>query len=89
MDIHPAPYNCNDYVRKLHGRSVQIVLGENLNKPSEFVICWTPGGKAIGGSGIGIKLAEREGITVYNLAKCDDLLKVHKRFLSGEKDEQQ
>jgi len=81
MSIHPAPHNCNDYVRKLHGRNVQIILGKELNKPVEFVICWTPGGNAIGGTGLGINLATREGIKVYNLYKTDDLIELFNRFL--------
>jgi hypothetical protein len=67
--IHPAWHHCNDYVRKLHGRNVQILLGLNLNAPVEFVICWTPGGKTIGGTGLALRLAEERGIRVYNLFK--------------------
>jgi hypothetical protein len=82
MEVHPAPQACNDYVRKLHGRNVQIILGKNLDAPVEFVLCWTPGGKTIGGTGLGIRLAEREGIKVYNLFNKDHLAEVHERFLS-------
>ena len=87
MDIHPAPQHCNEYVRKLHGRNVQIILGENLDKPVDFVVCWSPGGKAIGGTGLGIRLADRESIIVYNLFKQDDLLMLAERFLYDEADE--
>jgi len=83
MDIHPAPQHCNDYVRKLHGRNVQIILGKDLDKPVEFVLCWTPGGKTIGGTGLGIRLADREGITIYNICNKDDLILIHERFLNG------
>lgn len=81
MEIHPAPQHCNNYVRKLHGRNVQILLGEKLNKPVGFVVCWTPGGKTIGGTGLGISLAKRENIKVYNLFKSNDLLEIKERFL--------
>lgn len=87
MNIHPAPQHCKDYVRKLHGRNVQILLGKNLDKPVEFVICWTPGGKKIGGTGLNIALAEREEIVVYNIFKTDDLLKIKEMFLDEEETE--
>ena len=66
MEIHPAPQHCNDYVRKLHGRNVQIVLGRDLDKPVEFVICWTKNPK-VGGTSLGIRLADKENISVFNL----------------------
>jgi len=81
MSIHPAPQHCKDYVRKLHGRNVQILLGKNLDKPVEFVICWTPGGKTIGGTGLGIRLADDRNIKVYNLFIVDDLIELKERFL--------
>lgn len=65
--IHPAWYNCNDYVQKLHGRNVQIILGKDLDKPVEFVICWTFEGKNLGGTGLGINIAKKYNIPVYNL----------------------
>jgi hypothetical protein len=71
---HPAWNNCKDYVRKLHGRNVQIVLGYGLNIPSEFVVAWTPDGKLVGGTAMGIRIAEANGIKVYNLGvpeQCD------------------
>ncbi len=65
--FHPAWHNCNDYVRKLHGRNSQIVLGYELNSPVSVVYLWTPGGKTIGGTGMGIRIAEHYGIDVKNL----------------------
>ena len=65
--FHPAWERCNDYVRKLHGRNVQILLGNNLDNPVDFVICWTPKGEVVGGTGLGIRLAKAKNIKVYNL----------------------
>lgn len=67
MSLHPAPDKCNDYVRKLHGRNAQIVLGKELDTPVEIVYCWTPGGKGIGGTGMGIAIANDNKIEVKNL----------------------
>ena len=70
---HPAWHNCNDYARKLHGRNSMIILGHDLNTPVDFVICWTPDGKATGGTGLGINLANDKDIPVYNLALKNDI----------------
>ena len=65
--FHPAWHNCNNYARKLHGRNAQIVLGYELDSPVSKVYLWTPGGKKIGGTGMGIRIADHYGITVRNL----------------------
>ena len=64
--FHPNWGACNEYVRKLHGRNAQIILGQNLDKPVKFVLCYTTNGKDIGGTGLGIRLAEKYEIPVYN-----------------------
>lgn len=66
-NYHPAWHNCNEYTRKLHGRNAMIILGENLDVPVNFVVCWTENGKDMGGTGLGIRIAEDKGIKVYNL----------------------
>lgn len=65
-EIHPNWGKCNDYTRKLMGRNVMIILGKDLNKPVEFVVCWTEGGKIVGGTGFGIRLAQLNDIPVHN-----------------------
>lgn len=67
MANHPNPVACKDYVRRLHGRNTLIVLGPDLKTLADFVICWTPGGETIGGTGLGIRIAKSYGIPVYNL----------------------
>jgi len=66
--IHPAWGQLGLYVRQLHARNVQIVLGEDLKTPVKFVVCWTPDAKPVGGTRTGIVLAESLKIPVYNLA---------------------
>ena len=63
---HPAWHKCNEYVRKLHGRNAMIILGEELNTPVEMVICWTVNGETIGGTGLGISIAQSNSIPVIN-----------------------
>lgn len=64
---HPAWQLCNRYARLCHGRNVYQVLGLELDRKSAFVICWTRGGKATGGTATAIRIAEAHAIPVYNL----------------------
>lgn len=82
-EVHPAWHHCNDYARRLHGRNSQIILGRNLDVPVKFVICWTPKGNEVGGTALGMRLATKRGITVYNLADGDDAAHLIKEFLDG------
>lgn len=76
-EIHPAWQYLKEYAKELHTRNVFQVLGENLNEPSKFVICWTPDGaetvtecsRVTGGTGTAIKLADTYNIPVFNLRK--------------------
>ncbi len=54
--------------RLLHGRNVYQILGDSLNNPSSFLICWTLGGKVAGGTATAIKLAQKYNVPVINLA---------------------
>ncbi len=65
---HPAWQLCSQAAQALHARNVQIILGPELAQPVEFVLCWTPKGKAVGGTAMGIRLALAYGIAVRNLA---------------------
>jgi hypothetical protein len=64
--IHPAWGACTAHAKRLHGRNCQIILGKYLDKPVEFVICWTQYPDR-GGTRTGIVLAKQHGLTVYNL----------------------
>lgn len=52
----------------LHARNVHQVLGPDLSAPSKFIICWTRGGKLVGGTATALKIAIKEDIPIYNLA---------------------
>lgn len=69
--VHPMWSACNEYVRKLHGRNAQIVFGENLDSPVDFVLAWTLN-PLVGGTSLGINLAKRANIKVFNLAKPEE-----------------
>ena len=57
--FHPAAKKLSQGARKLHARNFLIVNGV------DFIICWTPEGKVVGGTGQALRIAE--DIPVYNL----------------------
>lgn len=65
----------SDYVKRLLGRNMQIVLGRDISNPDpvDFLVCWTPGAKTTGGSSHAINLSKTMGIPVYNIADPDQL----------------
>ena len=65
--LHPAWERCSPAVRKLHARNVAILLGERLDRPVDAVVCWSERGEPVGGTGMGIRIAEARGIPVLNL----------------------
>ena len=63
-------------IKALLARNMLQVLGEDLDTPSEFVICWTPDGcerhenycvGVTGGTGTAIALASKHNIPVFNI----------------------
>ena len=64
---HPNPKRLSDAGRKLMSRNSYQVLGPNLDDPVDFLICWTKDGKASGGTGQAIRIANDYGIPVFNL----------------------
>ena len=68
------------YVQGLLIRNVQILLGYYANNPVRFVVCWTPNAQAIGGTGMGIRIAKAYNIQVHNLADPDTLAKICKKI---------
>ena len=65
--FHPAWNRCNGYVRKLHGRNSQIILGRNLIVPVKFVLCYTKNASGKGGTGMGIKISNAYNIPIYDM----------------------
>ena len=61
----------NNGAFKLHCRNVYQVLGEHLDRPSDFVVCWTKDGKCIGGTATALKLANKHNIPIINLGDVD------------------
>jgi hypothetical protein len=54
---------------KLHGRNVYQVLGKDLKSPSKALVCFTEGGKIVGGTATAINLALKNDIPVFNIGQ--------------------
>jgi hypothetical protein len=59
--FHPAADRLTQGAFKLQARNFLIL------QPCQLVICWTKDGKATGGTGQAIRIAEKLGIPVHNL----------------------
>ena len=64
---HPAWHRCDDYAKALHARNSPIIAGADLNDTVRMVVCWTADGKASGGTGQALRIANAYGIPVFNL----------------------
>jgi hypothetical protein len=65
--FHPNWAACSSYAMALHARNCHIVLGKYLDDPVNFIVCWTKDGKASGGTGQALRIAEAYKIPVFNL----------------------
>lgn len=70
--FHPAWNKLSDGGKKLQGRNSHILLGESCQSTASFVICWTENGRAVGGTGQGLRIASTYGIRIYNLFNAKD-----------------
>ena len=78
--FHPYWINLKEGAKKLQARNCYQVLGKDLNKPSSFVICWTPGGKETGGTAQALRIAKEHNIKIFNLGNNKDLQRILKKI---------
>lgn len=81
--FHPSPSRLSVGAKKLMARDYMQVLGMD-NTPSDFIVCWTSTGRATGGTGQAIRIAEANNIPVFNLYNensINDLIKLLKSVL--------
>jgi hypothetical protein len=64
--IHPAWEKLSNGAKKLHARNCLEILGQDLNCPVDFVICYTENGETKGGTATAIKIAQILKIPVFN-----------------------
>ena len=66
--LHPAWHRCSPAVRKLHARNAAVVLGPGLDRPVDALVCWSPRGEVVGGTGQALRIAAEHGIPALNLS---------------------
>jgi hypothetical protein len=81
---HPSPGKLSGYARRLMARNAMQVLGPNLDVPAKFVVCWTPRGEVVGGTGQALRIAADHGIPVRNLG-IPEVLDKAIDFVSGHR----
>lgn len=64
--FHPYWHNLKEGAKKLQARNSHQVLGEDLETPSSFVLCWTKNGMGSGGTGQAIRIADHYNIPVFD-----------------------
>lgn len=65
--FHPNWTMVGDNGRDFLGRNCYQILGDDLKSPTDFIICWTPDGKTVGGTGQAIRIAEHYHIPIFNM----------------------
>lgn len=65
--LHPDTTKLSQDGWCFHRRNCYIILGKSMDKPVDLVICWTKNGKATGGTGMGIRIAQEYQIPILNL----------------------
>ena len=85
--FHPKWHVLSDAAKKLIARNTHQILGYDLNEPSNFVICYTDGGKGGGGTGQALRIAKHHKIPIwdvgkYNFTHNEKLFNHFKEFLN-------
>ena len=62
--FHPFWYSMKKAVQRLHARNSHQVLGQHLDRPSLFIVCWTNPNK--GGTTQALRIAKSYDIPIYN-----------------------
>lgn len=71
--FHPAWHRLSSSAKLMMLRNVRQLVGLNVTDGfSGFVVCWTPGGAVIGGTGQTLRMAQALNIPVINLGTADD-----------------
>ena len=69
---HPAWHKCSPGAKSLHTRNIPQVVGLELDRPADLVVAWTVDGKATGGTGQAIRMAQDIGVPVANLKNPEE-----------------
>jgi len=64
---HPYWNRLKFPAKKFMIRNSFQIMGWNMNKPIDFVVCYTSDGKFTGGTGQALRIAKDKNIPIYNL----------------------
>ena len=75
QEIYPVWKTATEPVRLMMARNVHQVLGQSLNAPVKFLVCYTPDGctsidqysRKTGGTGMAISVASLFDVPIFNL----------------------
>ena len=81
-NFHPYWNNLKDGAKKLQARNTHQVLGKDLKSPSLFIVCYTKGGKLIGGTAQALRIANYYNIPVFNFGSYKNIEEGKKEFLN-------
>lgn len=79
-EYHTHWENLNYASKKLATRNVFQVLGDDLNTPSEFLLCYTRNGSVTGGTALAINIAKAYNVPVFNAGAYDNLADFRRAF---------
>jgi len=74
--FHPSWDVLSDAVKMLIARNGYQILGKSLDSPVDLIICYTPHGRAEGGTGQAIRIAQHYQIPVFNLYSKKDIAQI-------------
>lgn len=70
--VRPDIANYKSSVKKLYARNISQILGRANDEITKFVVCWTPEGKDVGGTGFAIEVARCYGVKIFNYGAYED-----------------
>ena len=73
--FHPNWESLSEGAKKLQARNSHQILGWDLESPSNFVVCYTEGGKRKGGTGQALRLAESLNIPIFDFGLGEEVKK--------------
>ena len=77
---HPVWDTLQRSAQQLHARNSAVMLGNKLDSPVDFVVCWTPGAQVQGGTGQALRIAADYKIPVFNLFEPDAVYRMWAKF---------
>lgn len=69
--LHPNGKNLSPHALELQARNTYQIIGQDLNTPVQFVVCWTEGGRGEGGTGQALRLAKMLNIPILDFGVYD------------------